>query len=195
MLRHAARPLPFLMALLAFAGCKSDDGGLFDEERGTFVLVAYTLPQSAQAQVLGSCTSAFLVGFDAANGVAAAATDGRASGVGDSFCQDQAEPVWSCRCFDYEWTSTGMIWTERGGDGDGDGDGDGGTGGTGDVAGDGTTNILMTADENVNDRWRFQPLPLGLFSSDEDLASYEFEIKAASIFEATGCMDVCLGGA
>lgn len=187
--------LPASLCLCVLAGGCDDEGfvTLFDED-GTWSLLAFDLEGTGTFNTIDSPNrkDQFLLRFlrtsgaeQRPEGIAAAATCKDVSNnqsLTGSACNDG----FTCRCFNYTFNETTMVFTEFAADGAslytpvGDEP----------QPGEPVTIFLETIEDTAS-TFIFKPLPAQLFESDATDSRYEFRQKADSLFSKTACSERC----
>lgn len=187
--------IPASISLCVLAGGCQEEGyvTLFDED-GTWSLISHDVEGSGTFKTIDSANreDKFLLRFvrtSAAEsepaGKLAAATCidvSDDSGLTTSSCNDG----FTCRCFNYSFNETTMIFTEF--------EGEGGflyTPAEGEPAPGEPVAVVVSEVEDNNVTFVFRPLPSRLFESDATGSAYELRQKANSLFVETGCSEIC----
>lgn len=184
-----------LASLTSLTSCKAEDTRLF-EETGVWTLEKFSLDGTPFQDIIQSRKNRFLLRFmptpdieppDLMGGLVAAAAChemGTDIDVKASTCVNAGQSTWSCQCFAYTFEESRMVWQEYdpgqtppavgfpvAGDG------------TGDAGGDGDAHeVLVSAFADSSSTYLFDPLPVGLFNSDGDLAKHVFQLKADTVW-------------
>jgi hypothetical protein len=187
-MRTLKRSLPALLCALVVGGCADDEPIPLFEEKGTWALFRYDLdgmgvmPIDVQERVDG-----FLLNFNPDKGIVAAATCIDSMGRTDitqTLC-DIDEFV--CRCFNYTFEETTMLWTEFEGSSEPPVPPEDSTAAK---PGD-TISIEVSQFGDTSSTYNYSILPYGLFNSDGETTKYVFQIRGDDKFAATGCYEVC----
>lgn len=180
-----------LCALTIVVGaCKEDEGPtkLF-EEKGTWALTKYDIGEGIVDIAFGERVDQFLINFDPVNEIVSAAA-----------CKDSMDRVdieetlcdtgeYACRCFNYSYDESLMIWVEFTPEGQippPEPKEDSGAAKPGEPV-----SINLEPYPDSSRTYRFDRLPYQLFSSDGTSSKYVFQVRGNAIFEATGCLEVC----
>ncbi|WP_434423485.1 hypothetical protein [Nannocystis pusilla] len=180
-------------------GCKEEPIPLFDEH-GTWVLSLFALEDGNVISDFGSGLrqEKYMIFFDKeAKVVATAACNDSMGeqGLKASQCDLTAEQGgYYCRCFEYEYDETEMLWTEFVPKGQpappepSEEDIDAGV-----VPPKNGVRIQLEeySPEAYNDTFRYKPLPFGVFDSNGVTSQYVFQGRSEAFFDATGCRQVC----
>lgn len=203
---HYSAPLRALLAtacalpILASAGCKEEGPGTLFDEEGTWVLSFFKIEDGDFIGGFGSPLreGKYMIFFDKTAKIVAAAAcnDSMGSqGVTESQCDLPKEAGgYYCRCFNYEFEDDQMTWTEFVPEGqpapptpDEDQQMMGAT--------PPDAGVRLTVEEyspdEFNDTYRFTSLPFGVFDSNGVTSEHVFQGRAESVFDSTGCRDVC----
>ena len=187
--------IPASLSFCVLAGGCQEEGyvTLFDED-GTWSLLSHDVEGSGTFKTIDSPNreDKFLMRFvrtsaaeaEPAGKVAAATCIDVADDMGllSSSCNDG----FTCRCFNYSFDQTTMIFTEY--------EGEGGflyTPEDGEPAPGEPVAVVVSEVETNNVTFVYRPLPSRLFESDAVNSAYEFRQKADSLFVDTGCSEIC----
>ncbi|MEZ4450691.1 MAG: hypothetical protein R3B09_14510 [Nannocystaceae bacterium] len=196
-LARTLAPLAVTLALAAAASGCQDEGyvTLFDEA-GTWSLVRFNTEGSFAELESNNRRDNFLLFFERTSAAEARPAGRMAAAtcvdqMGDSGLQSSTcDDGFLCRCFDYNYEDATMVMTEYAGEGqtlytpeDGE-----------PAPGEPVTIFLSEVPEAAN-TYGFKPLPFMLFESDGMGSEYQFQQKAASFFDKTGCATICFGAA
>lgn len=186
--------LPSLAALCALAmaagACKEEEPiSLFDEQ-GTWFLKLFDIEGTGLTNFdVAQRENQFLIHFNKDAQIVASA------GCIDSMDRtDITETLcdtgnFQCRCFNYEFTDTTMVWTEftpKGGVKAEDPPMDS----TAPKVGE-PYSISVEAYPESGQTYRYSTLPYGLFNSDGETSRYVFQTFGDPAFVATKCLDYC----
>jgi hypothetical protein len=180
-----------LCALTIVAGaCKEEEGPntLFDE-KGTWALSKYDLGEGITNIDLPERIDQFLLNFDQDNGIVSAAACVDSMGrtdITESLCDTD---TFACRCFNYTYNESLMVWTEfqpTGNPAPPVPDEDSGAVKPGDPF-----SINLDTYPESSGTYRFSGLPFGLFSSDGTSSKYVFQVRGDTKFTPTGCLEIC----
>lgn len=164
-----------------------DPGPLFDE-RGTWAVFEFDLDGSGEQTVDVTRLDKFLLHYDPDLAIVAAAAclDSMGdSGIDSSLC-DLEQFV--CRCFDYTFSDTTMVWTEfvpAGNPPPPEPPADSG------APKPGEAHALAVETHPGAMAYRHGPLPYAVFSSDGLVSSHALQRRGDSLFEPTGCREIC----
>lgn len=175
------------------AGCKDDAPAKLFDDSGTWVLRLFRVEDGDEIGGFSAASRVdrFMIHYDQENEVVAAATCRDSMGntnLTESLCDLSGPAGYQCRCFDYDFTSNMMIWTE--------------------FAPKGQTlppehkeegvlqpgepfGIAIEEYMSISNAYRYRPLPYGLFNSDGQSSEYVFEERSETLIDATGCKEIC----
>jgi len=187
--------IPASVSLCLLAGGCQDEGyiTLFDED-GTWSLLSYDIEGSGIFKTIDSSNrqDKFLLRFvrtSAAEaepaGKLAAATCIDVSGD-QGLTSSSCNNGFTCRCFNYSFDETTMIFKEF--------EGEGGalyTPAEGEPAPGDPVVVTVSAVESNDVTFIYRPLPAQLFGSNATSSAYELRQKANSLFVDTGCSEIC----
>lgn len=179
-----------LCALLVAAGACSEEGPttLFAEQ-GTWALFQYDLDGTGIFPLDQDRVDKFLIYFDSEAKIVAAAecVDSMGRTDVDSALCDIDE--FQCRCFEYLYEESKMVWTEFSPEGaatppEPPEDSDAAPVGT-------PFTINLEAYPNSMGTYRYSGMPYGLFTSDGVSSRYVFQVRGDVKFIPTGCLEIC----
>ncbi|MCB9565798.1 MAG: hypothetical protein H6710_00995 [Myxococcales bacterium] len=183
------------LTLAAFTGCQEEEFiTLFDEGGRSWSLISHDIENSGTFMPLDSANrkDGFLLYFKRTSGE----TQRPAGKLAAATCYDDAmdqnldstscNSGFTCRCFDYTFNEDTMTWQEYAIDGVPLYEPEEGQASPGDVI-----TIFLTASESISDTYIFRPLAPQLFQSDGLESRYQFQEKAATLFDKTGCAEAC----
>ena len=184
-----------LLSLSATACNEVEYITLFDEP-GTWALVRYDIMGTSTFTPFTSDTrrDKFLLDFVRTSG----AEEKPAGKVAAASCVDingnsgiessQCDAGFVCRCFDYEYDGSQMVWREYMAEG-----------GVlyepkeGEAAPGDPIVINLSQVESASKTYTYKPLPPRLFDSDGSTSGFQFVQRAQSTFEPTMCRTACFG--
>jgi hypothetical protein len=187
--------LPLLGAICALAtvasSCKDDGPVPLFEEQGTWALILFDIPESEGLENfdVGQREGEFNLHFNTEAGIVASA------GCIDSMMRTDITSTlcdidtYQCRCFEYTFEESQMLWTEfvpKGGVQPPEPPKDSMAAKPG-----ATIAVNVEAYPEKGGTYRFSALPYGLFNSDGETSSYVFQTRGDAEFEMTGCMKYC----
>lgn len=175
--------------LLAAGACKEEGPTKLFEEKGTWSLDKFDIGEGIENLDLQEREDQFLLNFDPETEIVSAASCIDSMGnseIDESLC-DIHEFV--CRCFTYTYDESQMIWTEfqpEGNPAPPVPDEDSGAKKPGEP-------FVINLEEypETNNTYRYSGLPYGLFSSDGTSSKYVFQVRGDTLFQATGCLEIC----
>jgi hypothetical protein len=182
-------------SLVAATGC-SEEGyvTLFDED-GTWVLTAHDIDNTGTYTPIDSATreDKFLLFFNRTSGEEEI-PGGKMAAASCIDENDNQSPVssscnrgFACRCFNYTFNEATFLMKEYVGEG-----GYLFTPEDGEPSPEEQVTVLVSEVEGKAFTYIFDPLPQRLFESDIPTSSaYQFQQKANSLFEGTGCLETC----
>lgn len=180
-----------LCALVAAVGaCKEEGPTTLFEEQGAWSLIEYDIDGSGNQAIDESRVDQFLLYFDQEAGIVAAASCVDSMGRNDvdaSLCDtDEFE----CRCFNYTYEESTMIWKEFTTDSSTPPPPPENEDTVATPVGD-PFSISLTAYPGSSGTFRYSGLPYELFNSQEGLSKYVFQIRGDGKFIPTGCLEIC----
>ncbi len=189
--------LPLLGALVALAftaitGCAEDAPVSLFDEQGTWALVLFDIDGKGLGKFdVGAREEKFMIHFDQASQIVASAGCLDSMGRTDltqTLCDTAA---YACRCWNYTFMDSQMLWTEfapEGGTLPEAPPKDAGVPAPGEPV-----SFVVEEYPESGSTYRFATLPYGLFNSNGDPAASEFvfQSRGDTNFLATGCKETC----
>ncbi|MEZ4385016.1 MAG: hypothetical protein R3A79_27045 [Nannocystaceae bacterium] len=193
-MRHL-KSLLLASSVLAASGCSEEGYVTLFDENGTWVLIAHDIENTGTYSPIDSATreDSFLLYFTRTSGeeqipggkmAAASCTD---DDNDQSPVSSACNRGFTCRCFDYTFNEATFLMKEYVADG-----GYLYTPEEGEPSPEEQVTVLVSEVDGKAYTYVFDPLPQRLFESDINVGSaYQFQQKADSVFEATGCLAAC----
>lgn len=180
---------------LPLASCSEEEFPVLFEEEGVWALTHFDIEGTGEFETFSSGLrrDKFLLNFRRTSGAEQqpagklAAASCRDDNGDESVLTAQCNQGYACRCFDYTYGESQMVWREYAGEGE-----------TlyepmKDDPPPGDPVVVGLREFETANTYVFTPLPVYLFDSLGVGSSYRFQQRAMSVFASTPCNQRCFG--